>query len=43
VSGDTARGVAADLDETGGLLVQTGEGVVRVAFGEIHHLDVDQG
>jgi BirA family biotin operon repressor/biotin-[acetyl-CoA-carboxylase] ligase len=43
VGGDTARGVAADLDETGGLLLETGEGVVRVAFGEIHHLDVDHG
>ena len=43
VGGDTARGVAADLDETGGLLVETDEGFVRVAFGEIHHLDVNQG
>lgn len=43
VDGDTASGVAADLDETGGLLVESREGVVRVAFGEIHHLDVNQG
>jgi BirA family biotin operon repressor/biotin-[acetyl-CoA-carboxylase] ligase len=43
VGGDTARGVAAGLDETGGLLVETGEGSIRVAFGEIHHLDVNQG
>ena len=43
VGGDTARGVAAELDETGGLLIETGDGVVRVAFGEIHHLDVNQG
>jgi hypothetical protein len=43
IGGDTARGVAADLDVTGGLLIETGEGYVRVAFGEIHHLDVNQG
>ena len=43
VGGDTARGVATDLDETGGMLVETDEGFVRIAFGEIHHLDVDQG
>jgi len=43
VGGDTASGVAADLDETGALLIDTGGGVVRVAFGEIQHLDVNQG
>jgi BirA family biotin operon repressor/biotin-[acetyl-CoA-carboxylase] ligase len=43
VGGDTASGVAADLDETGALLIESGEGVVRVAFGEIQHLGVNQG
>jgi BirA family transcriptional regulator, biotin operon repressor / biotin---[acetyl-CoA-carboxylase] ligase len=43
VRGDTARGVAADLDETGSLLIDTDAGRLRVAFGEIHHLEVDQG
>jgi len=43
VGGDSARGVAADLDETGALLVDTDAGRLRVAFGEIHHLDVNQG
>jgi BirA family transcriptional regulator, biotin operon repressor / biotin---[acetyl-CoA-carboxylase] ligase len=43
VRGDTASGVAADLDDGGALLVDTDEGRVRVAFGEIAHLDVDQG
>ncbi|MGI8617147.1 MAG: biotin--[acetyl-CoA-carboxylase] ligase [Actinomycetota bacterium] len=42
VGGDTARGVAADVDDTGALLIETGEGPVRVAFGEIHHLTVNQ-
>jgi BirA family biotin operon repressor/biotin-[acetyl-CoA-carboxylase] ligase len=42
VGGDTARGVAADLDETGALLVDSADGRVRVAFGEIHHLGVDR-
>lgn len=41
VGGDTARGVAADLDEAGALLVDTEAGRRRVAFGEIHHLDVN--
>jgi BirA family biotin operon repressor/biotin-[acetyl-CoA-carboxylase] ligase len=40
VGGDTARGVAADLDETGALLIDTGAGRVRVAFGEIRHLEL---
>ncbi len=43
VGGDTASGVAADLDGTGALLVDTGEGIVRVAFGEVRHLGVNQG
>jgi BirA family biotin operon repressor/biotin-[acetyl-CoA-carboxylase] ligase len=43
VGGDTATGVAADLDETGALLIDTGAGLVRVAFGEIRHLGVNQG
>jgi BirA family transcriptional regulator, biotin operon repressor / biotin---[acetyl-CoA-carboxylase] ligase len=42
VGGDTASGVAADLDETGALLIETGTGIVRVAFGEIQHLGVNQ-
>jgi BirA family transcriptional regulator, biotin operon repressor / biotin---[acetyl-CoA-carboxylase] ligase len=43
VGGDTARGVAADLDETGALLIDTDAGRRRVSFGELHHLDVDPG
>ncbi len=43
VGGDTVRGAAADLDERGGLIVVTDDGPVTVAFGEIHHLDVDRG
>ncbi len=44
VDGDTARGVAVDLDDSGALLIDTEEpgGRVRVAFGEIQHLNVDQ-
>lgn len=45
VGGDTTRGVAADLDDRGALLIDTdtpGEGRLRVAFGEIQHLGVDQ-
>ena len=40
VGGDTARGVATDLDDTGALLIDTEKpgGRVRVAAGEIHHL-----
>jgi len=38
VGGETVRGVAADLDETGALLIDTADGRVRVAFGEIRHL-----
>jgi BirA family biotin operon repressor/biotin-[acetyl-CoA-carboxylase] ligase len=43
VEGDTASGIAADLDETGALLIETDGGPVRVAFGEIQHLGVNQG
>jgi len=38
VGGDAVRGVAADLDETGALLIDSADGRVRVAFGEIRHL-----
>jgi BirA family transcriptional regulator, biotin operon repressor / biotin---[acetyl-CoA-carboxylase] ligase len=38
VGGDAVRGVAADLDDTGALLVDTDAGRVRVAFGEVHLL-----
>lgn len=45
VDGNSVRGVATDLDDTGALLIDTEEpgGRVRVAFGEIQHLGVDQG
>jgi BirA family biotin operon repressor/biotin-[acetyl-CoA-carboxylase] ligase len=43
VGGDTVRGVAADLDETGALLVDTDTGRRTVVFGEIGHLDVNRG
>jgi hypothetical protein len=43
VDGGTIRGVAVDLDETGALLVDTDAGRLRVAFGEIQHLGVNQG
>jgi BirA family transcriptional regulator, biotin operon repressor / biotin---[acetyl-CoA-carboxylase] ligase len=43
VAGDTVRGVAADLDETGALLVDSADGPVRVAFAEIHHLGIGRG
>jgi BirA family biotin operon repressor/biotin-[acetyl-CoA-carboxylase] ligase len=39
VSGGVARGIAVDLDETGALVVETDAGRVRVAFGEIEHLE----
>jgi BirA family biotin operon repressor/biotin-[acetyl-CoA-carboxylase] ligase len=38
VGGDAVRGVAADLDDTGALLVDTDAGRVRVAFGDVRHL-----
>jgi BirA family biotin operon repressor/biotin-[acetyl-CoA-carboxylase] ligase len=41
--GGTDRGVAVDVDGTGALLVRTDAGQVRVAFGEIEHLDVGRG
>ena len=43
VDGDTVSGVAADLDRTGALLIDTSGGIARVAFGEIRHLGVNQG
>jgi len=49
VAGDVSRGTAVDLDGTGALLIEVRQGRarerqrVRVAFGEIHHLDVNQG
>ncbi|HUF59647.1 MAG TPA: biotin--[acetyl-CoA-carboxylase] ligase [Actinomycetota bacterium] len=45
VDGSSVRGMAVDLDDTGALLIDTEEpgGRVRVAFGEIQHLGVDQG
>jgi BirA family biotin operon repressor/biotin-[acetyl-CoA-carboxylase] ligase len=43
VSGDVAHGIAADIDRTGALLVDTDEGRVRVAFGEIEHLETPSG
>jgi BirA family biotin operon repressor/biotin-[acetyl-CoA-carboxylase] ligase len=39
VDGTVVRGVAADVDDRGGLLVDTESGPVTVTFGEIHHLD----
>jgi BirA family biotin operon repressor/biotin-[acetyl-CoA-carboxylase] ligase len=41
VDGDAVRGVAVDVDDTGALLVDTDGGRVRVAFGDVHRLDVD--
>ena len=41
VDGDAVRGVAADVDDTGALLVDTDGGRVRVASGDVHHLAVD--
>lgn len=38
IGGDAVRGVAADLDDTGALLVDTDAGRVRVAFGDVRHL-----
>jgi BirA family transcriptional regulator, biotin operon repressor / biotin---[acetyl-CoA-carboxylase] ligase len=45
VDGNSVRGVAVDLDDSGALLIDTEEpgGRVRVAFGEIQHLGVDPG
>jgi len=38
VGGEAVRGVAADLDDTGALLVDTDAGRARVAFGDVRHL-----
>jgi BirA family transcriptional regulator, biotin operon repressor / biotin---[acetyl-CoA-carboxylase] ligase len=38
VGGDAVRGVAAGVDDTGALLVDTDAGRVRVASGDVHHL-----
>jgi biotin-(acetyl-CoA carboxylase) ligase len=43
VSGDTTRGIAVDVDETGALLVDSDTGRVRVTSGAIHHLGVNGG
>jgi BirA family transcriptional regulator, biotin operon repressor / biotin---[acetyl-CoA-carboxylase] ligase len=43
IRGDVVRGVAADVDETGALLLDSDTGRVRVAFGAVTHLDVDRG
>ena len=37
--GDVIRGVAADIDDNGALLLDADAGPVRVAFGEIEHLE----
>lgn len=44
VGGDVAVGIAADLDDMGALLIDTKKpgGRVRVAFGDIQHLGVNQ-
>jgi BirA family biotin operon repressor/biotin-[acetyl-CoA-carboxylase] ligase len=39
ISGRVASGVARDVDPTGALLVETGAGSVRVASGEVEHLE----
>jgi BirA family transcriptional regulator, biotin operon repressor / biotin---[acetyl-CoA-carboxylase] ligase len=43
VGGDTVLGVAADLDETGALLIDTDGKRVTVATGEVRRLDVGPG
>jgi BirA family biotin operon repressor/biotin-[acetyl-CoA-carboxylase] ligase len=43
VGGDPVRGVAVDLDETGALLVDTDAGRLRIGFGQIRHLGVNEG
>jgi BirA family biotin operon repressor/biotin-[acetyl-CoA-carboxylase] ligase len=40
VSGGVAFGIATDIDRTGALLLETDTGRVRVAFGEIEHLEM---
>jgi BirA family transcriptional regulator, biotin operon repressor / biotin---[acetyl-CoA-carboxylase] ligase len=39
-SGGVAHGIATDVDQTGALLVETDAGRVRVAFGDIEHLEI---
>jgi BirA family biotin operon repressor/biotin-[acetyl-CoA-carboxylase] ligase len=36
--GSVVEGVAVDLDEAGGLVVRTGDGLEVVRFGEVEHL-----
>jgi BirA family biotin operon repressor/biotin-[acetyl-CoA-carboxylase] ligase len=43
VDGDVVRGIAADVDDTGALLLDSATGLVRIAFGAVTHLDVDRG
>ncbi|HEX5936161.1 MAG TPA: biotin--[acetyl-CoA-carboxylase] ligase [Actinomycetota bacterium] len=43
VGGDAVRGVAADVDATGALVVETDGGPRRVAFGDVRHLVHDDG
>jgi BirA family transcriptional regulator, biotin operon repressor / biotin---[acetyl-CoA-carboxylase] ligase len=43
IDGGTDRGVAVDVDGTGALLLRTDAGQVRVAFGDIEHLDDGRG
>jgi BirA family transcriptional regulator, biotin operon repressor / biotin---[acetyl-CoA-carboxylase] ligase len=38
-SGETVEGLAVDLDDRGGLIVDVGRRREVVAFGEVHHLD----
>ena len=38
VGGGTVEGEAVDVDETGGLVVRTGDGLEVVRFGEVEHL-----
>ena len=37
--GVTVEGLAVDVREDGGLVLETGEGMAVVAFGEVQHLD----
>lgn len=43
VGGELIEGIAADLDELGGLIVRTAAGRRTVRFGEIEHLDALPG
>jgi BirA family biotin operon repressor/biotin-[acetyl-CoA-carboxylase] ligase len=40
VGGETVRGVAADVDDDGALLIESGRGRARIAFGEVAHVAV---